>query len=354
MSPVVQGLVRFRKHQLGRQASFGTKVAAKRAYPWRGVPSVELNWTDPDVDAGSIYPVAPPDRTGDDLTFDPTDAGLAYNNIPVLMGAFFGGQETPTGAGTAKTWTHDADPTTPVQPDPFTYEWGDDVTDDWYQFGDSVLESVEITGPEGLGALSVAMNWRMGSMSSTGSTDHPVSGTVPTPGLSVDTEPVKVFLKDGSLFISDTLAGLDASQISDALHTFVLRISGDLDLKRWANGDQSFDVDALARASGSIELECTFSKTDDTVGVGSESDKWMSDNAVTRYARLFFESREDAEYDTPYSWQLTFPMRYYTRTEGESGGNSVIVLTGHAFFEPVDFDGVFQSVAVTTLAAASL
>jgi hypothetical protein len=46
-------------------------------------------------------------------------------------------------------------------------------------------------------------------------------------------------------------------------------------------------------------------------------------------------------------------MRYYTRTEGEIGQNSTVVLTGHAFYDSVA-DTVFKSTAVTTLAAAEL
>jgi hypothetical protein len=48
------------------------------------------------------------------------------------------------------------------------------------------------------------------------------------------------------------------------------------------------------------------------------------------------------------------PMRYYTRTEGESGQNSTIILTGHAFYDPDDLDGVFESVIVNTLTEAEL
>ena len=56
----VAGLVRLRKHQFGRQDVFGTKVAATRAYAFRGVPSTDLQWTDPDVDVGSIVPTVAP------------------------------------------------------------------------------------------------------------------------------------------------------------------------------------------------------------------------------------------------------------------------------------------------------
>jgi hypothetical protein len=57
---------------------------------------------------------------------------------------------------------------------------------------------------------------------------------------------------------------------------------------------------------------------------------------------------------TFYSWTVTMPMRYYTRTEGESGQNSTIILTGHAFYDPDDLDGVFESVIVNTLTEAEL
>jgi len=52
---------------------------------------------------------------------------------------------------------------------------------------------------------------------------------------------------------------------------------------------------------------------------------------------------------TPYSWIITFPMRYYTRTEGEVGGNTAVVLTGRAWYDPTDLKGVFTSTVVNTL-----
>jgi hypothetical protein len=80
MAPV-QGFVRLRKHQFGRQSAFGTKVAAKRAYPFKGVPDNNLNWTDPDIDAGSLVVVAAPHREAPDLTAPLTDPSLRYNNL---------------------------------------------------------------------------------------------------------------------------------------------------------------------------------------------------------------------------------------------------------------------------------
>lgn len=345
----VQGLVRLRKHIFGRQTVFNTKVAGIRAYPYQGVPTVDLAWTDPEVDAGTIDPTVAPYRGAPDITASLTDNALRYNSVPQLMAAFFGGAVTPTGGGTAKTWVHEPDSTTVEEMDVFTYEFGDDVLTDWFQLGDGFLESVEITGPEGLGVLTTTMSWRFGSASSTGSTDSPVTGSVPA---AVDVVPneAMVYLKDCGIYIADDPDYLASNQINDALHMFTLRFSGDIDQKRYANGDQSFDVDAWVRASRVIELEATWAKTDDIVGTGSEADDWFSDTSVDRYIRLLFTATDIAQTpSTAYSWELIFPARYYTRTDGESGGNSTVTLVARAFYDPTEFDGVFRSTVVNTL-----
>lgn len=351
----VQGLVKLRKQLFGRQTTFGTVVAAKRAYAFKGVPTPELNWTDPDVDSGAIDPTASPTRGAPDLTAALTDPRLAYNSLPVIHSGFFGGAVAPTGGGTAKTWTYAPASVVPLDDeDAFTYQFGDDVLTDWYQFGDGVLESFEITGPDGLGPLTTSMGWRFGSIASTGSTDSPVTGTVPTAGLAVDIDETIVYLKDIGIYIASAPYDLDASQISDALHSFVFRGTQARDQKRYANADQSFDIDAYGRGARVLELACTFAKTADTVGTGSESDAWLSDEAVNRYIQIRATSTVMAEGIIPYSWVFAMPMRYYTRTEGEIGGNTIIVLTAHAFYDPGDFAGVLTSTIVNTLASAGL
>src|SRR5262245_41937764 len=120
----VQGFVRARKHQLARQGIMATPVAATRAYPFKGVPSVVLNWTDPDVDTGVIVPVVAPNRGASDLTFPVTIPQLDYDSVPALMCALFGGHVAPTGGGAAKTWTHEPAAEAPLDPqDFFTYEF---------------------------------------------------------------------------------------------------------------------------------------------------------------------------------------------------------------------------------------
>jgi len=353
----VEGLVRARKHQMGRQDTFGTKVAATRAYPFSGTPSVDLQWTDPEVDTGSIVPTVAPARGAGEFTAPLTDPQLAYNNIPLLMEGIFGGNVNPAG-GAVETWTHNPAAVAPLDEDSnFTYEFGDDRTDDWYQFGDGVLDSLTITGPEGLLALTTDMAWRFGSAASNSSTDSPPSPAVPTASLNVDKNPALVYLKDMGLYIASTTAGIAAGQILNALHTFALTFTVERDDKRFANESQSFDVSDRSRTGVAIELALTLAKTDDTVGTGSETDAWFSDDAVDRYVRLHFLSLKNISGSTKYEWTLDMPMRYYTREEGDSAGNAVIVLTGHAFYDPTDFfsgDGFFKSVLKCGLHASEL
>lgn len=355
----VAGQVRSRRHQFGRQSSFGTKVPAVRAYGFSGVPTPDRGWTDPEVDAGALDPVVAPFLTAGDFTAPLTDPSLRYNTLPLILAGIFGGNVDGVPGDTDQTWTYAPSSTTADEYDPFTYEFGDDVTDDWYQLGDGIIETLEISGPEGLGPLTASMSWRFGSIASSGSTDSPDSPAVPT-ALDVSTGDIVVYLKDGEIAIASDPDDFGTSQVSNALHNFTLRITKEVDLKRWANGDQSFDIDDFGVGSRMIELECTFSKTSDIVGIGSESDAWMSDSAVNRFVQMTFTSTALASTspDVPFSWVFSMPMRYYTRAEGESGGNTTVTLTGRAFFDPstssTAFDGAFKSVVTCDLVAADL
>src|SRR5678816_4182423 len=112
----VQGFVRARKHQIARQAVMGTAVAATKGYPLKGVPSVNLNWTDPDLDTGSIVTTVAPTRGASDLTFPVTSPAADYDTILPFVCGVFGGHESPTGGGPAYTWTHEPSPVAPLEP----------------------------------------------------------------------------------------------------------------------------------------------------------------------------------------------------------------------------------------------
>ena len=78
---------------------------------------------------------------------------------------------------------------------------------------------------------------------------------MPTPALSVAVDDVIVYLKDGAIYIGDTPYTIESNQITDALYSFTLTAEQEIDQKRWANGDQSFDTDAMVPGARTIELE---------------------------------------------------------------------------------------------------
>ena len=331
----IQGFTRLRRHQFGRQNALGDTVPATRAYPFSGVPDVNLNWTDPDGDFGSLDPIAAPTRGAPQITAPLTVPVWYYDDLVLPFAAFFGGAETPTGAGTAKTWAFTPASLTADAFDYFTYEFGDDVTTDWFQLRDGLVTEFEFSA-EDQGALTGSVNWRFAHAASTGSTDSPVEGSVPT-SLTVDSAGIPVYLKDMSLFIDSAAGSIGSTQILDALHSFRLRATQEVDDKRFANGAQEFEINGHGHGARTVELSMVFAKTADTVGTGSESDAWHSDEAVNRYVRLSFESTAFAQTagspDIPYSMVIDMPLRYYTRTDGEIGGNTTVELLGRGFYD---------------------
>jgi hypothetical protein len=350
----VKGLVRLRKHQFGRQDTFGTKVAPTRAYAFQGTPDVDLAWTDSEVEVGSIVTTIAPQRGIGTFTAALTDPQLRYNSLPLLMEGVFGGNVNPTG-GAIETWVHQPSAVDPLDDASlFTYEFFDDtVTDEADQLGDGVLDSVTFTIPEGLGAVTTSMTWRFGSAANQTSTDSPPSPAITTT-LDVDANEAIVYGKDLSIYIASSAAGLSGGQVTNALHGGTITIAQTNDDKRFANGSQTFDVSDRSRTGLSVEYALTFAKTSDIVGTGSESDAWFSDDAVDRYIRLDFVSTKIISGATPYSWLTDAPIRYYTRTHGESAGNATVVLTGHAFYDSGSFDGFFKSTIKNNLHAADL
>ena len=364
MPVATPGLVRLRKHQFGRQTDFGTAVAAKRAYPFSGVPTVDLAWTDPEGDFGSIDLIAAPTRGPEELTASLTAPAIYYNDWPLLMSAMFGDAATGAGAGAAKTWVHQPASLTPDDLDIYSYEFGDDLDgtggkpNDWFSLFDGLLESLTVNGPEGLGALTGDMSWRFGAARYEGATESALqpNPAIPTAALTVDDDGVPIYLGDAVLSIDSAFGDIGTTPISDALHSFSMNVSHPIDLKRLANGT-GFDISGYTRTARIIEWTLKFAKTADTVGVGSESDAWFSETAINRFVELEFTSGAFAQTagspDIPYSLQLRTPMRYYTRTDTEVGGNATIDLVGRSFYSS-DLGYPFKSTVVNTLATASL
>lgn len=332
MTLVIQGFTRFRKHQWGAQGSnasvIDTAATATRALPWRGTPEINQNWTFDDKDEGSLHKISPPSQRRWDIT-ESLQGPLAYDDWPYAAEVSLIGGITPTGAGTAKTWTHQPTSLTVSPLQMVTEQFGDDVTTDWFQLIGGVAEQLTLTGNEDMGPVQVALNMRYAVANSTGSTAHPVSGTVPTTGLTVDDDPHWVYMADCELFIDDSAASIGTTKISDALHTLELTVTNNFDLKAFANGSNTrFQIRGYGRGEQELSLALQFAKTADTVGTGSESDDWMSNTAVKRFVELRFTSPDIITGTTPYSLSIKLPLWYVTRADGEIGGNTTVTLTG--------------------------
>jgi len=202
--------------------------------------------------------------------------------------------------------------------------------------------------------LTSQQQWSFGSFFYAGSTDNAPDSTIPSIPDVPDTDPVQIYLKDASVFIDSDASDIGSTQVSDSLHKFTLRGTQEIDKKYYVNGSQTFAPQAYGRGRVGIEIDLIYAKTPDTVGVGSESDAWSSNQSVPRFLTVSFESLVEADTAVPYSWLFSMPLRYYTRTEGNIGGNSTVQLTGHAFFEPTVLAYPFYSELVNTLIDADL
>jgi hypothetical protein len=354
--PILGGFVRFREHQWGYQGSnstlISTPVAAVRSMPLSGTPDVNRNATFSEADQGSVDPIAAPYFGALDITESLTGV-LDYDSLPWYISAAIKSGTTPTGGGTAKTWTQQADSLTRPIAGYVTEEFGDDVTVDWYQFFGGIAESLEISG-EGNDALTVDLGMRFAGFKSTGSTSYPVSGTVPTTGLTVAADPPRVFLADGELYINDAFGSIGTTKISDALTAFTWSVNNTIDQKYAANGSNTrFQPFDLPIASREVTLRLQFHKTSATVGTGSESDDWMSSTPIKRHVELRFTRPSPfITGSTPYSWVLRLPLYYTTREEVDSNGNTNIALTGTVVYD-ADHAYAIRSVTVNALATPS-
>jgi hypothetical protein len=354
--PILGGFVRFREHQWGYQGSnstlITTPVAAVRSMPLSGTPDINRNVTFAEGDQGSVDPIAAPYFGALDIT-ESLSGQLDYDSLPWYISTAIKSGTTPSGGGSAKTWTQNSTSLTRPIAGYITQEFGDDVTVDWYQLYGGIAESLTVSG-EGNDVLAVELGMRFSGFKSTGSTSYPVTGTVPTAGLTVASDPPHVFLADGELFINDSAAAIGTTKITDALTSFNFTVNNTIDQKFAANGSntrfQPFDLPISERE---ITLAMTFHKTSQTVGTGSESDDWMASVPTKRFVELRFTRPSPfITGSTPYSWSLKLPLYYTTREEVDASGNTQITLTGRVVYDST-LTYAISSVTVNALATPS-
>lgn len=333
--PVIGGFERFWKNQIGYQGSntantttVATAAVATRILPWSGKPDVNPNYTDPEgEDQGSLVQISAPYMTAWDIT-QPLTGNVHYNFLPYILSGVLHGGVTATG-GTAKTWVHQPANTTLPPLGLFTLEaFGDVETDAWQLVG-GFAESATFSGDESMGPLKLDSTWRFASAGNKGSTDFPVSGTVPTPALSVESDLVAVNLADCELFIDATAGGIGTTKVSDALHSLSIGVTHSPDPKRFANGSNTrFDTRAFGLGELVIEVTGTFAMASPLIGTSSETTQWLANAAVKRFFELRFTSPTIITGVTPYSWRLRFPLYYKTRQYGSIGNNTTVEFAG--------------------------
>lgn len=315
----VQGFSRNRSWALGKQSAHGTAVAPSRGMPWSGILDVNPNWQTPEgVDMGSIDPVQSPYRTFLDVTA-PLTGPLSYNDIPTIFGAGVRGGVSASGGGAAKTWTQQALSLTATTLDEFSGQWGDDVTGDGYRFWDGVIETIELSFDETLGPWQQSTSWRFGSVN---------PRVTPVTGLLVGSNHPWVYGADTALYIDNTAGGIGGTQISDALRSANITITNTIDVKRYANGSNTrFAVSGYGLSAREIKASFTFDKAAAIATSSSgEVAKWLSADPVARYLKLTATSPMIITGVTPYSWDLRLAGEWFTRGDGEVGGNSTITL----------------------------
>lgn len=319
----IAGMTRFRQWAFSAaQSAHGTAATPTRAFPYRGTPTVDPNWTDvDDVDVGSIDTILSPYRTQTDTTVT-LEGPLDYNNIPRSMAAAVRGGVTAT----ANTWVHQSLSTTATTLDEFSAQWGDDYGTDDIRFRDGVIEKLEFTFDEGLGPWRVSEQWYFGFVSpnTTRQANQPIPSNMNL-----------VFGADTAVYIDNTGAGIGSTQISSALHSARVTITNTIDKKRFADGSNSrFAVNSYSLAGRDIEVELTFAKNDSILGFPtSELRNWLSSTPVTRFLELKAISPEIATGSTPYSWSQRFALNWRMKGDGELGGNSTVTLTGKGRFD---------------------
>ena len=309
----IQGFTRFRKHQLGKQSVIGTPAAADRVFPFRGAITFDPHWTEPDVDAGSIDPLMAPYKMASD-TAASLSGPLCYDDISRILAATVIGGTSPSG-GPAYTHTFTAASLTSTALDMFTDEWGDDVTSDGVQAYGGVISRLQWGFGENLGPWDVTMDWVYAGM------NRPVT---PTGGLSVGSNPIWVYGRDTGIYINSTSGTIGSTKIADAVHSLQQTLTNSIDHKRYANGsNDGFAVVGWGVTKREITTDITFAKT---TAVIAEVANWLANDPVDRYLEIRTTSPTLVG-GVPYSNSIKLAGNWFTRSDGEQGGNSTIVLS---------------------------
>jgi hypothetical protein len=305
----IQGLQRFRKHQLGVQTSFSSNSAATVVLPYRGSVTINPNLEDPDVDVGSLDPVLAPFAGAAEYEGE-WEGKLDYKHAPYLWSGILKGGIVPTGGGAAKTYTWQA---ASLTQDTFVYytdQWGDDVLTDWVIGGSGVIDELTVGFDDDLGAWDVEASLLFARASFGG----------PTGGLSVTESLPWVYGADTEVFVDSAFGSIGTTKWTDAIHTLELEISANNDIKRFANGSNTrFQAAGIGRGQREITLTLGVAKTTETIAAVQTLDDAPP---ALSFIEIRTVSPEIITGSTPYSQTIRLPMRLVEAEPEEFGDNN--------------------------------
>lgn len=339
---MVQGFTRFRKLQVGHQSVIGTAVPATRVLPYRSLAVINPNRTDPDVDVGSLDPIIAPYATSLEVTVPGASGPQTYDDLAIRLDAAIKGGVSPTGptGGTAYTWTYTA---ASLTADPFSYwtvQTGDDTSDSAgagiNAFG-AVIDTFSMQMGEDLGPWTVSDDW-IAAGAAYGNR---------TGALSIASSPAFMFGADTAFYLDSNALAIGVTPIDAAVRGASLTISNNLDQKRYASGSNTrFNLQAYGRGTRTIELTLTVEKTTAMIAEALTLDDTPTPN---RYIKIAASSTELAGTAIPYSCNIFLPVRLFSVSEGEIGGNANYTFTYHGFYDSTT-TYAFKAIVVNKLA----
>lgn len=318
----IQGLQRFRKHQVGVQTAFSSNSVATRILPYRGAIDVDPALENPDVDMGSLDPVLAP-FAGAAAYTGAWEGPLAYDDAPILWAALLKGGITPTGGGSAKTYTIQA---ASLSADSFVYltdQWGDDVTSDFIHGGSAVIDSLSLSYDE-------QAAWEVNA-------DLIYARTLvngPTGGLTADESPVWVYGADTEVFVDSVAGSIGTTKWTDAVHGATIEINANNDIKRFSNGSNTrFQAAGYGRGEREGTVTLRVAKTTETIAERAAANSTSSPGPL-RFLELRTTSPTIITGSTPYSQSVRVPARLIRATDAEFGNNN----TGYEFTYSVRYN----------------
>ena len=309
----IQGFTRFRKFQIGATTSIGSNVPATRILPWRAPIDVEPARELPDVDMGSLDPILASFNGPQEVTAS-AEGKAAYNDMPYFWSGLLKGQVTPTGGGTAKTWTWQAASLSADSYPYFTAEWGNDTRT--ITAGGGIIDSGEIGFDEDLSAFDLSADFVFARANLAGGF---------TGGLTIDDTPNWIYGADTEVYIDTAAGSIGTTKLTDDVHSATFAVNGNNDRKRFANGSNTrFQLAGYGR--GAREGTVTIVRAE-TASAIAEMQTLDDEPVPVRFIELKTTSPEIITGSTPFSQSIRVAAELLTAVPGEIGGNATIEFT---------------------------